>query len=405
MSEYSNGSSCPTSQGEVLDCESCGDSKCLNHHGLRDVECVNCLQHDCVRLLDKNHGYSSARQFLHAHTCEICHSVFKHTHDLYLSDGEDHPLVCPACASQALVHTPMHKRIHRRDFLRIGLTILVLVTMVAIAAFLIPVFSLGLIAPVKNALVTANNITAESGEVIRTAAHLVGTQLQEAIRSLGEDEAQVQETVLHVTKVASILASKHLNRTATPVLEAANGVSVLAGDLLEFASVEIRQACWLVACLFLSKDACNEQFYTEFHLCDKSLLNITEGGTSYLVSPPCTYHGNYIRTKATKRYDEYVKTRLVNKIMVAVAKLRELDQFDSATFRKLANDNNLYEHLENIAGEECSVQKAFLQLDCYAAHCIDPVNGPNTVSKEATAYHCLYDNLRRGLPLIPDTKN
>ena len=66
------------------------------------------------------------------------------------------------------------------------------------------------------------------------------------------------------------------------------------GDLLEFASVEIRQACWLVACLFLSKDACNEQFYTEFHLCDKPLLNITEGGTSYLVSPPCTYHGNYV---------------------------------------------------------------------------------------------------------------
>ena len=76
-----------------------------------------------------------------------------------------------------------------------------------------------------------------------------------------------------------------------------------------------------------------------------------------------------------------------------------------ATFRKLANDNNLYEHLENIAGEECSSQKSFLRLDCYAAHCIAPVNGPNTVSKEATAYHCLYDNLRRGLPLIPDTKN
>ena len=145
--------------------------------------------------------------------------------------------------------------------------------------------------------------------------------------------------------------------------------------------------------------------YTAFHLCDKPLLNITEGGTSYLVSPPCTYHGNYITTRATKRYDEYVKTRLVNKIMLAVAKLRELDKFDSATFRKLANDNNLYEHLENIAGEECSVQKTFLRLDCYASHCIDPVNGPNTVSKETTAYHCLYDNLRRGLPLIPDTKN
>ena len=42
-----------------------------------------------------------------------------------------------------------------------------------------------------------------------------------------------------------------------------------------------------------------------------------------------------------------------------------MDKFDSATFRKLANDNNLYEHLENIAGEECSVQKTFLRLDCY----------------------------------------
>lgn len=405
MSEYSESSrSCPTSIGEVLQCESCGSDKCFNHHGLRDIKCVNCIQHDCVRLLDNSHGNSSARQLLHAHTCVICGSVYEHTHDLYLADDEDHPLVCPACASQALVHTPVHRRIHRRDFLRIGLLVLVLVTMVAIAASLIPIFSLGLLSPVRSALVTANNITAESGEVIRAAAHLVGTQLQEAIRSLGEDEAQVQEIVLHVTKVASILASKHLNRTTAPVLEAANGVSVLAGDLLEFASVEIRQACWLVACLFLSKEKCNEQFYTEFHLCDKPILNITEAGTSFLVMPPCQYHGNYITTKATRKYDDYIKTRLVQKIMLAVGKMKELDEFNAVAFRKLAEANNLYEHLENIAGEECSVQKPFLQRDCFAAHCIDNVSGPNMVSKEAIAYSCLYDNLRRGLPLIPDTK-
>jgi len=404
MSEYSESKSCPTSVGESLRCESCGSDKCFNHHGLRDIKCVNCIPHDCVRLLDNTHGNSSARQLLHSHCCVICGSIFEHTHDLYLADDEDHPLVCPACASQALVHTPMHKRIHRRDFLRIGFSILVLVTMVALIASLIPVFSLGLLAPIRSALVTANNITAESGEVIRTAAHLVGTRLQEAIRSLGEDEEQVQDTVLHVTKVASILAMKHLNRTSAPVMEVANGVSVLAGDLLEFASLEIRQACWLVACMFLSKEACSEQFYTEFHLCDKPLINITEAGTSYLVSPPCQFHGNYITTKTTQKYDEYVKTRLLNKIMLAVSKMKELDEFNSIAFRRLAESNRLYEHLANIAEEECSIQKPFLQKDCFISHCMDPVNSQNMVSKEAVAYNCLFMRLKRGQPLIPDTK-
>lgn len=404
MSEYSESKSCPTSLGESLRCDSCGSDKCLNHHGLRDIQCVNCIPHNCVRLLDNTHGNSSARQLLHSHCCVICGSIFEHTHDLYLADDEDHPLVCPACASQALVHTPMHKRIHRRDFLRIGFIVLVLVTTVALMASLIPVFALGLLTPVQNALVTANNITAESGEVIRTAAHLVGTRLQEAIRSLGEDEEQVQDTILHVTKVASILAMKHLNRTSAPVMEAANGVSVLAGDLLEFASFEIRQACWLVACMFLSKEACNDQFYTEFHLCDKPLINITEAGTSYLVNPPCQFHGRYITTGATKRYDDYVKNRLINKIMLAVSRMRELDEFNSIAFRRLADSNGLYEHLANIAEEECSVQKSFLQADCFMSHCIDPIKGPNMVSKETITYNCLFTRLERGQPLIPDTK-
>jgi len=273
-----------------------------------------------------------------------------------------------------------------------------LTTIVAIFAWFIPTFILGLFTPIKSALVTVNNITEESGDVVRTAAHLVGGQLKKTILALGEDEQQIQETVLHVTKVASILATKHLNRTTAPVLSAANGVSVMTGDFLEFASNEIRQACWLVACLFLTTEKCNEQFYTEFHLCDKPMHNITEDGKSYLVSAPCQYHGTFITTSATDQYNSYVRDRVFTGVDKGFATLKDTGELNPQSFNALAHRYNLYEHMKDIADEECLPLKQYMQADCYARHCVETkkVN----ISPDKLSYACLYDNYKKGYGVL-----
>jgi hypothetical protein len=286
-------------------------------------------------------------------------------------------------------YSPLHHRISAQDLAKIAAIGLTLLLTIGFFAWFLPSIFMGVFTPVRTALATVNNVTAESGEVVRIAANLIGTQLKATIKSLGEDEVQVQETVLHVTKVASILASKHLNRTAKPILGAVDGVSILAGDFLELASAEIRQSCWLVACLFLPKQKCDEQFYTEFHLCDAPVYNVTEGGVNYQVSAPCEFHGKYIKTDATERYNTYVRTRVFGTFEEKIKQLNEDGLHTYQAFMQAAKEKNIYSHLYAIAKEECSSLKPYMQRDCYENHCIESAAPRSIVDQEKVTYACL----------------
>lgn len=379
--------------GITLDCHACGSITCLNHHGAKDLKCVNCTpEHECCRVLDIVHGGSSAKAVKHGHICSICGEVYTHTHDLARMDNTTHPMVCPQCSRQAVSYSPVHHRYSPVDLAKLTVVAFVVLLTVGFFAWFLPSVFMGVFTPIKTALVTVNNVTAESGEVIRDAAHLVGTQLKKTIASLGENEQQIQETVLHVTKVASLLASQHLNRTTLPLMSAANGLSVLTGDFLELASEEIRQSCWIVACLFLSRDKCNEQYYTEFHLCDNPVYKITERGVEYSVTAPCRYNGAYITTDATKRYNTYVKTRVYAVFEKEVSNLSNAGTINAQTFNNLANSMNLYQHIQLVAREECDELKPYMRKDCNANHCIDLAVPRALLTPEKLTYACLLEN-------------
>jgi len=290
---------------------------------------------------------------------------------------------------------PFVQRVHTRDAIKIGIGFLVTITMVITLVWLITALGGGFLKPIRSALATAANVTDESGEVIRTATTLVGQHLKKALNDIGDDVTEIEDTVLHVTKVASQLAAKHLNRTYTPTLQAMNGVSALAGDILDFASFEVRQACWLVACLFLTAENCNEQFYTEFQLCNAPTYNITEGGKAYIVQTPCEYHGRFIETTATQRYDVYVKTRIYQKMRNGVEQMRDANILNFDQFTRLAKSVNIVEHLQREASRECEPQKEFLRKDCYARHCAPPPTDNNMVHNELSVHACLFDRVKR----------
>jgi hypothetical protein len=286
-------------------------------------------------------------------------------------------------------HSPIHHRISPVDLAKLAVSCFVILVLVGFFAWFLPSIFMGVFTPIKTALVTVDNVTAESGEVVRIAAHMIGIQLKQTIQSLGEDENAIQETVLHVTKVASILASKHLNRTLKPIIGAADGMSVLAGDFLELASTEIRQSCWLVACLFLSKQKCDEQFYTEFHLCDAPIYNITEGGVNYMVSAPCEYHGKYIKTDSTARYNTYVRARVFGAFENQIRSMHDRGEITFQNFNQMAKQFNVYPHLLSVAKEECAELKPYMQRDCFENHCIETVAPRTIIDGEKVTYACL----------------
>lgn len=388
-------------RAKMLNCEVCQEVKCFDHFGQQDLKCVNCeSSHSCVRQLDLSHGNSSAKNIEHSHVCMNCGKSFSHTHDLAHADSVYHPMVCPSCARGALRHHSIFRKHDFADLVKIATALTILIAVIALFAWFLPSLFTGFFAPIQSALGTVNNVTEESGEVVRTAAHLVGAQLKKTIQALGEDEEEIQNTVLHVTKVASLLTSKHINRTMQPVLSAANSVSALTGDLLEFASTEIRTACWIVACLFLSEKHCNEQFYTEFSLCENPLHNITEKGVSYMVTAPCAYHGQYIQTDATKQYDDYVKNRVYTTFTLAVETSRQNNELTLKGFEILMTRFKVYEHLLSISEQECSLLKPFLQRDCLKNHCVDKVNSKLQIDPEKLTAACLYQKHRAGVNMF-----